>query len=312
MTIYYKGLITLKKNIKLETIKFETSGIEKNSEMYLNRKHSRKLNKEDIECLYKNIYNKYKNASYDLSQISDILFKVNPINFKSSINILYEELIDEKGQRYAKEKDSDLIFPLFNQDDLEDCFLYFDRHYFLEAPYFKGKFSTDFKLRDNFSLCDCYCIADGVANRNEIKKYPYHDYVVLEEFFNMNVFDDIRINNNSQQTINSSPTSINCDNSLGSIGSSINQSFISSNKSNNYIQLIESLENIKNFLISLSDDEKSLLQDIAQNNLLNYTLGWLIQISRMSKEDLLNILSEQSSQKNADKSNPVLLAKKSI
>lgn len=315
MTIYYKGLITLKKKIKIETIPFQTSNVDKNSKMYLNGKHSKRLSQEDIECLYENIYNKYKGASYNLSQIADILFKVNPIKFKSSMNIIYEELVDEKGQRYAKEKDNSLIFPLFSHDDLEDwifnlnkCWSSWGYHYF------KGKFSTDFKLRDNFALCDCYCIADGVANHNEIKKYQktHHDYSVLEEFFYMNVFDDSRINNNSQQTINSLSTSINCDNSFGSTINSIKQNSTPSNKSNNSIQVVESLETIKNFLISLPDDKKSLLHDIIQNNLLNYNLGELIQMSKMSNEDLLNTLLEQSNQKNVGSSKKVSLAKKTI
>ena len=217
------------------------------------------------------------------------MIQIKPI--KLSINnkeIIYEIIVDKNGNKYAKEINTGYLFPIFNRRDLI-CYCEYRKLLGVISYYFKGYFNYKVKERENFDLCDCYCIERGVANYIEIEKYENKSSVnkQLEKLFKMNVFDDSCIKENSHSLSITSPNSSESMLNLTTENNNIPATYspCSSHES------LKSLQELKKILDSLSDEDLALLRDMTQNNLLDPNINEYI---KMSKEEKLAILSSQS------------------
>lgn len=280
MTIYYKGLLILKDSIKLKKVKFSTIRTEDVSFSKFSK--LTKAEKKYFLQLFNNFG--YVNCD-DLKVISitsgddilkNILFKIMNPKFKPIRPIIYEKVLDIDGNEYAREVKTGYLFPILGNDDMEYIFSFsriLDNVWDIE--YFKGSFIGHFIERTNFALCNCYCFNEMIANYNEIEKYEdkklsTHDLLKMKELFQMNVFDDSKINSANLTKTNS--------NGLNQPTNSV---------SNNSLN---SLQEIKNILSSLSDDDLALLRDISRNDLSNIDIHEYMQ---MTKEEKLELLDKQ-------------------
>ena len=153
---------------------------------------------------------------------------------------------------------------------------------------FKDSFIGHFIERTNFALCNCYCFNEMVANYNEIEKYEdkklsSHDLLKMKELFQMNVFDDSKIISQNNQNLSINPT--NSANLTKTNSNGLNQP--TNSVSNNSLN---SLQEIKNILSSLSDEDLAILRDISRNDLSNIDIYEYMQ---MTKEEKLEILDKQ-------------------
>ena len=279
MTIYYKGLLTLKDSIKLKKVNFSINSIEDVSSSKFS-----KLTKAEKDYFLLS-FNRFGYVDFeDLKVISitsgddilkNIFFKIMNPKFKPIRPIIYEKLLDIDGNEYAREIKTGYLFPILGNDDMEYTFSLFRTLDFWNIECFKGSFIGHFIERTNFALCNCYCFNEMVANYNEIEKYKdkklsTHDLLKMKELFQMNVFDDSKINSANLTKTNS--------NGLNQPTNSV---------SNNSLN---SLQEIKNILSSLSDEDLALLRDISRNDLSNIDIHEYMQ---MTKEEKLELLDKQ-------------------
>lgn len=291
MTIYYKGLLTLKDSIKLKKVNFSINSIEDVSSSKFS-----KLTKAEKDYFLLS-FNRFGYVDFeDLKVISitsddilkNILFKIMNPKFKPIRPIIYEKVLDIDGNEYAREIKTGYLFPILGNDDMEYTFSLFRTLDFWNIECFKGSFIGHFIERTNFALCNCYCFNEMVANYNEIEKYEdkklsSHDLLKMKELFQMNVFDDSKIISQNNQNLSINPT--NSANLTKTNSNGFNQP--TNSVSNNSLN---SLQEIKNILSSLSDEDLAILRDISRNNLSNIDIHEYIQ---MTKEEKLELLDKQ-------------------
>ena len=291
MTIYYKGLLTLKDSIKLKKVNFSINSIEDVSSSKFS-----KLTKAEKDYFLLS-FNRFGYVDFeDLKVISitsddilkNILFKIMNPKFKPIRPIIYEKLLDIDGNEYAREIKTGYLFPILGNDDMEYTFSLFRTLDFWNIECFKGSFIGHFIERTNFALCNCYCFNEMVANYNEIEKYEdkklsSHDLLKMKELFQMNVFDDSKIISQNNQNLSINPT--NSANLTKTNSNGLNQP--TNSVSNNSLN---SLQEIKNILSSLSNDDLALLRDISRNDLSNIDIHEYMQ---MTKEEKLELLDKQ-------------------
>ena len=292
MTIYYKGLLTLKDSIKLKKVKFSTIRTEDVSFSKFS-----KLTKAEKKYFLQ-LFNNLGDVDFeDLKVISitsddilkNILFKIMNPKFKPIRPIIYEKVLDIDGNEYAREIKTGYLFPILGNDDMEYTFSLFRTLDFWNIECFKGSFIGHFIERTNFALCNCYCFNEMVANYNEIEKYEdkklsSHDLLKMKELFQMNVFDDSKIISQNNQNLSINPT--NSANLTKTNSNVLNQP--TNSVSNNSLNL---LQEIKNILGSLSDEDLALLRDISRNDLSNIDIHEYMQ---MTKEEKLELLDKQA------------------
>ena len=292
MTIYYKGLLTLKDSIKLKKVNFSINSIEDVSSSKFS-----KLTKAEKDYFLLS-FNRFGYVDFeDLKVISitsgddilkNIFFKIMNPKFKPIRPIIYEKLLDIDGNEYAREIKTGYLFPILGNDDMEYTFSLFRTLDFWNIECFKGSFIGHFIERTNFALCNCYCFNEMVANYNEIEKYKdkklsTRDLLKMKELFQMNVFDDSKII--SQNNQNLSINSTNSANLTKTNSNGLNQQ--TNSVSNNSLN---SLQEIKNILSSLSDEDLAILRDISRNDLSNIDIHEYMQ---MTKEEKLELLDKQ-------------------
>ena len=291
MTIYYKGLLTLKDSIKLKKVNFSINSIEDVSSSKFS-----KLTKAEKDYFLLS-FNRFGYVDFeDLKVISitsddilkNILFKIMNPKFKPIRPIIYEKVLDIDGNEYAREIKTGYLFPILGNDDMEYTFSLFRTLDFWNIECFKGSFIGHFIERTNFALCNCYCFNEMVANYNEIEKYEdkklsSHDLLKMKELFQMNVFDDSKIISQNNQNLSINPT--NSANLTKTNSNGLNQP--TNSVSNNSLN---SLQEIKNILSSLSNDDLALLRDISRNDLSNIDIHEYMQ---MTKEEKLELLDKQ-------------------
>lgn len=291
MTIYYKGLLTLKDSIKLKKVNFSINSIEDVSSSKFS-----KLTKAEKDYFLLS-FNRFGYVDFeDLKVISitsddilkNIFFKIMNPKFKPIRPIIYEKLLDIDGNEYAREIKTGYLFPILGNDDMEYTFSLFRTLDFWNIECFKGSFIGHFIERTNFALCNCYCFNEMVANYNEIEKYEdkklsSHDLLKMKELFQMNVFDDSKIISQNNQNLSINPT--NSANLTKTNSNGLNQP--TNSVSNNSLN---SLQEIKNILSSLSNDDLALLRDISRNDLSNIDIHEYMQ---MTKEEKLELLDKQ-------------------
>lgn len=291
MTIYYKGLLILKDSIKLKKVNFSINSIEDVSSSKFS-----KLTKAEKDYFLLS-FNRFGYVDFeDLKVISitsddilkNILFKIMNPKFKPIRPIIYEKLLDIDGNEYAREIKTGYLFPILGNDDMEYTFSLFRTLDFWNIECFKGSFIGHFIERTNFALCNCYCFNEMVANYNEIEKYKdkklsSHNLLKMKELFQMNVFDDSKIISQNNQNLSINPT--NSANLTKTNSNGFNQP--TNSVSNNSLN---SLQEIKNILSSLSDEDLAILRDISRNNLSNIDIHEYIQ---MTKEEKLELLDKQ-------------------
>lgn len=291
MTIYYKGLLTLKDSIKLKKVKFSsTNTVDVSSSKFS------KLTKAEKDYFLLS-FNRFGYVDFeDLKVISitsddilkNILFKLMNPKFKPIRPIIYEKVLDIDGNEYAREIKTGYLFPILGNDDMEYTFSLFRTLDFWNIECFKGSFIGHFIERTNFALCNCYCFNEMVANYNEIEKYEdkklsTHDLLKMKELFQMNVFDDSKIISQNNQNLSINPT--NSANLTKTNSNGLNQP--TNSVSNNSLN---SLQEIKNILSSLSDEDLAILRDISRNDLSNIDIYEYMQ---MTKEEKLEFLDKQ-------------------
>ena len=271
VTIYYKGLLTLKDSIKLKKVKFSTTNtvdvsFSKFSKLSMSEKK-----------YFLQLFNNFGYVSFDdLKVISitigddilkNILFKIMNPKFKPIRPIIYEKVLDIDGNEYARKVKTGYLFPILGNDDMEYIF----------------SFS---RILDFWNI---ECFNEMVANYNEVEKYKdkklsTHDLLKMKELFQMNVFDDSKIINQNNQNL-----SINSTNSA-------NLTKINSNGFNQPTNSVSntslnSLQEIKSILSSLSDEDLALLRNISRNDLSNIDIHEYMQ---MTKEEKLELLDKQA------------------
>ena len=291
MTIYYKGLLILKDSIKLKKVKFSTIRTEDVSFSKFS-----KLTKAEKKYFLQ-LFNNLGDVDFeDLKVISitsddilkNILFKIMNPKFKPIRPIIYEKVLDIDGNEYAREIKTGYLFPILGNDDMEYTFSLFRTLDFWNIECFKGLFIGHFIERTNFALCNCYCFNEMVANYNEIEKYKdkklsSHNLLKMKELFQMNVFDDSKIISQNNQNLSINPT--NSANLTKTNSNGLNQP--TNSVSNNSLN---SLQEIKNILSSLSDEDLAILRDISRNDLSNIDIYEYMQ---MTKEEKLEFLDKQ-------------------
>lgn len=292
MTIYYKGLLILKDSIKLKKVNFSINSIEDVSSSKFS-----KLTKAEKDYFLLS-FNRFGYVDFeDLKVISitsgddilkNIFFKIMNPKFKPIRPIIYEKLLDIDGNEYAREIKTGYLFPILGNDDMEYTFSLFRTLDFWNIEYFKGSFIGHFIERTNFALCNCYCFNEMVANYNEIEKYEdkklsSHDLLKMKELFQMNVFDDSKIISQNNQNLSINPTNSANLTKTNSNGLNHPTNSVSNNSLN-------SLQEIKNILSSLSDEDLALLRDISRNDLSNIDIHEYMQ---MTKEEKLELLDKQ-------------------
>ena len=292
MTIYYKGVLTLKDSIKLKKVKFSsTNTVDVSSSKFS------KLTKAEKDYFLLS-FNRFGYVDFeDLKVISitsgddilkNILFKIMNPKFKPIRPIIYKKLLDIDGNEYAREIKTGYLFPILGNDDMEYTFSLFRTLDFWNIECFKGLFIGHFIERTNFALCNCYCFNEMVANYNEIekhkdKKLSTHNLLKMKELFQMNVFDDSKIISQNNQNLSINPT--NSANLTKTNSNGLNQP--TNSVSNNSLN---SLQEIKNILSSLSDEDLAILRDISRNDLSNIDIYEYMQ---MTKEEKLELLDKQ-------------------
>lgn len=292
MTIYYKGVLTLKDSIKLKKVKFSsTNTVDVSSSKFS------KLTKAEKDYFLLS-FNRFGYVDFeDLKVISitsgddilkNILFKIMNPKFKPIRPIIYKKLLDIDGNEYAREIKTGYLFPILGNDDMEYTFSLFRTLDFWNIECFKGSFIGHFIERTNFALCNCYCFNEMIANYNEIEKYKdkklsTHNLLKMKELFQMNVFDDSKIISQNNQNLSINPT--NSANLTKTNSNGLNQP--TNSASNNSLN---SLQEIKNILSSLSDDDLALLRDISRNDLSNIDI---LEYMQMTKEEKLELLDKQ-------------------
>ncbi len=291
MTIYYKGLLILKDSIKLKKVKFSTIRTEDVSFSKFS-----KLTKAEKKYFLQ-LFNNLGDVDFeDLKVISitsddilkNILFKIMNPKFKPIRPIIYEKVLDIDGNEYAREIKTGYLFPILGNDDMEYTFSLFRTLDFWNIECFKGLFIGHFIERTNFALCNCYCFNEMVANYNEIEKYKdkklsSHNLLKMKELFQMNVFDDSKIISQNNQNLSINPT--NSANLTKTNSNGLNQP--TNSVSNNSLN---SLQEIKNILSSLSEEDLAILRDISRNDLSNIDIYEYMQ---MTKEEKLELLDKQ-------------------
>lgn len=291
MTIYYKGLLTLKDSIKLKKVKFSINSIENVSSSKFSK--LTKAEKDYFLLLFKRFgyvdFEDLKVISITSDDIlKNIFFKIMNPKFKPIRPIIYEKLLDIDGNEYAREIKTGYLFPILGNDDMEYTFSLVRTLDFWNIECFNSSFIGHFIERTNFALCNCYCFNEMVANYNEIEKYKdkklsTHDLLKMKELFQMNVFDDSKIISQNNQNLSINPT--NSANLTKTNSNGLNQP--TNSVSNNSLN---SLQEIKNILSSLSDEDLAILRDISRNNLSNIDIHEYIQ---MTKEEKLELLDKQ-------------------
>lgn len=225
--------------------------------------------------------------------------------------IIYEKVYDKYGRAYAKEMFTDCIFPLIDENDINFTFSYkltdslFSIYYKLN-----GNFCPTILNRQNFDRCECFMMEDKVANNNNIKEYKSLRFErspeeEIEHLYNMNVFDEsIIIDNQSQSNFDQNSNSyINTttqnNENRSAIKSESNVDGQSHNTRAPKVSLVkpnstsikkEILENIKDFILLLPQQEINLLNDMTNNNLNDPNI---LEYLRMPRDEKIKFLDNK-------------------
>lgn len=312
MTIYYKGILALKKSIKLKKINFYTgtilrsgSDIERVDDISFRFGRFGELTFDDKKEFFKNFNSlRFPDNGYEETIVAqnntammDILFKIINPKFKTIRKIMYEKVLDTNGNAYAREIQTGFLFPILSSNDLEYILRLFKTEDWMDAKILKGSLLYQFKERSNFALCNCYCTDEKVADYNEVEAYKnknlnHASHQKMKTLFQMNVFDDscIMVKNNTQSLINSlnSTSTINGTNTVNLTAG--NNNILVQESQNSSHESLKALQEVKKILDSLSDEDLALLRDISQNNLSNINID---EYMKMTKEEKLALLRKQ-------------------
>lgn len=324
MTIYYKGLLVLSKNLKIKNISYSSDyfdmkdGAENGTKIRINPNYE--LSNKESKTILDNIL-KYcetrKDDTNEVREIFDISRKIviNTTKCKKiKMKIMFEKIADKDGILYGKEKLTGFIFPLLSKNDIKVLNI----HYSFQQLYYDddvvkliGDIDSKLTLRDNAELCDCYLFEDGVANKNEINEYDRIKnsnkwtkfYNKLLNLYNMNIFSqdifnqDNNVSNNSNDVFSITTTpnlepnfsiSSSSDNNLQS-----ENNFINKDNSNISFALpanikLDLLEKFKIIINSLTEYDIDVLKDMTNNDLNDKNL---IKYILMTKEERLEFLN---------------------
>lgn len=264
MTKYYKGKLLLLGNTILNPISFYTDDICSNknftnfycdfSNIYINKSS---LTQEENQILLEficsnNIKNSTKTKILN-KDVLDIIKKFINYSDKTKLNIIYEIVYDENNNAYAKEINTGLIFPIMNIEI--DCYIFYDKHkyedFFPSRKFVKinGYFEPELKKPNSF---ECYCIENGIANKDDIEKYK----------------------NNNSNSFDQKLKSLHNKNNLDNLNTTSNSIYL------------ESLEQIRNILLLLSDKDISFIRDM-DNELPNINILDYINMPKEEKENIL-------------------------
>lgn len=323
MTTYYKGSIVLRKNLKFKKIKLQSYLYDDVSELQCADSIIRTINvKYELTNSENTILsNAIKSKSDTLSEketniLVKILMSTQKLYRRKKINIIYEKIMDRDGNVYGKEKITGYLFPLLNEKDLSaNIHPYVKRNTaFYGDIYANAYVNYETKNRSSFDLCDCYCINEGVANKNEIELYDnvynnfYTNYFAkqlhtklcskLKKLYNMNIFDESTIFNNSNNISSQSVIAPNNSNSISNSIQTVNSNNIPSSISmspvvtqeNSTNQELEKLKKVKEILSFLSEEDIALLKDMTNNNLDDPNI---LEYLKMSREQKLEFISNK-------------------
>lgn len=333
MTTYYKGSIVLRKNLKFKKIKLQSYLYDDAIALKGDDSNIRTINvryeltdRENVE-----LSDAIKSDSDTLSEkvvniLVKILMSTQKLYRRKEMDIIYEKIMDSYGNIYGKEKITGYIFPLLNEKDLNaNIFSYYKRGtLYYDDILFKSCITYETKNRINFDLCDCYCINEGVANKNEIELYDnvynnfYTNYFAkqfhtklcskLKKLYNMNIFDESIIFNNSNNISSKSVTTPNNSNSISNsiqtvnsnnIPSSISMSPVVTQENSTNVsstnQKLEKLKKVKEILSFLSEEDIALLKDMTNNNLDDPNV---LEYLKMSREQKLEFISNKQKTSN--------------
>lgn len=223
---------------------------------------------------------------------------------------IYEKVYDKYGRAYAKEMFTGCIFPLVDENDINFTFSYKISDLSFFGYQIKGNFCPRIINRQNFDRCECFMIEDEVANNNDINEYEDLRFnqspdKKIEYLYNMNVFDkSVIIGNQSQSNFalnsNSYSNSTNQDNGNSSaIKSESNVDGQLHNTRTPKVSLVkpnstsikkEILENIKDFILLLPQDEIGLLMDMTDNNFNDPNI---LEYLRMPRDEKIKFLDNK-------------------
>ncbi len=302
MTIYYKGWIVIKKNIKFKKLKFYSSYFteENKNNVKICSNSNYELTTEENTILLKSLIDMDKKRKIEEKTMWDIFDKLEIHNIKlkrKEMNIIFEKIIDKDGNIYGKERLTGYIFPLFNKSDFKGNGNYsFKKDQYDNTEYLDGYLDFVTKLRDNVGLCDCYLVEEGVANINEIcKSNKILEHWSKNERFknkllflsNMNVFDESIFDKNSNKPINTSTTVSNSNSNSTPVITTPSVNLVTNSPlslSNNID--IENSQSITTSINPNNSDESSLIP-------INTQLEWLEKfkniINSLTEEDIAQL-----------------------
>lgn len=227
------------------------------------------------------------------------------------IYFIYEKVYDKYGRPYAKEMFTGCIFPLVDENDIDFTFSYKICEAFWAGYKLKGNFCPTILNRQNVDRCECFMLESGVANNNDIIKYKETRTIAspdekIKYLYNMNVFDESIILNNQPQSnfVQNSNSNINStkqnNEKIDSINIQDNQYEQSHNIESPKVNLtkpnligkkIEILNNIKDFILLLPQEDINLLMDMTNNNLNDPNI---LEYLKMSREEKVKFLGQKT------------------
>lgn len=185
MKEYFKGKLILKRDINFKKIKFN---IDENDIITI-VKPNYNLSGAESHVLY-NHFSKV-DKKFKLTDINSINI-INRITYKffkpalSEMDIIYEIITNENGEKFAKEINTGLLFPMISLNDT-------DLEYKIKLDNSNGSISTNLKLRDCFLECNVYLFGEEKVKEKKLEKYLKKDNekkrnIKLNKLFNMNKF----------------------------------------------------------------------------------------------------------------------------
>lgn len=327
MVTYYKGSLVLKKNIKFRKLKFSSGYYNKKSDINIKILNTNyELTNEENDILIKD----FKKNEYGISiEFKNILYSIllsTKLCKKKEINIIYKKIIDKNGNVYGEEILTGFVFPILSENDIETETQYYFKNNIIDCVALRANIIYKLANRSEDSLYKCYCIKNDIADYNEIEEYNNKNKYLgipkskfkekIRRLYNMNVFDENILNQNSNTNNNleststtpsfnsllnpalSSPISL-PENQCNDICSKTNNTNNSINSNNGNISSLlptdiqlKLLEELKRIINSLTEEDINQLNDITNNDLNNINLIKYILMAREERLELLNTENE--------------------
>lgn len=238
----------------------------------------------------------------------------NNLKTYNYIYFIYEKVYDKYGRPYAKEMFTGCIFPLVDENDIDFTFSYKICEAFWAGYKLKGNFFPTILNRQNVDRCECFMLESGVANNNDIIIYKETRTIAspdekIEYLYNMNVFDEsVILNNQSQSNFIQNSNSIIDSTKQNNENSSVikNKSYVSEQlhnietpkvnlvKPNSIGTKIEILNNIKDFILLLPQEDINLLMDMTNNNFNDPNIFEYLKMPRKEKIKFLDNKDEKT------------------